>query len=207
MRIISESIASVCLHYSKNPFYLQAKRLSVTIRTENDRQGGSFMASGFFSMLLRMKYIDRWSLMRNTQRETLAEHTIDTAILAHALAVIGQTRFHRNIDPERTAVLAMFHDASEIITGDMPTPVKYHNARITAAYKEVEAEANRTLLDALPGGSAGGLSPAFVREKEDAECRRFVKAADKLSALIKCIEERRSGNMEFADAERDSGRP
>ena len=108
------------------------------------------MASGFFSMLLRMKYIGRWSLMRNTQRETLAEHTIDTAILAHALAVIGQTRFHRSVDPERTVVLAMFHDASEIITGDMPTPVKYHNARITAAYKEVEAEANRTLLDALP---------------------------------------------------------
>ena len=157
------------------------------------------MASGFFSMLLRMKYIDRWSLMRNTQRETLAEHTIDTAILAHALAVIGQTRFHRSVDPERTAVLAMFHDASEIITGDMPTPVKYHNARITAAYKEVEAEANRTLLDALPEDLRGAYLPLLCAQNEDAECRRFVKAADKLSALIKCIEERRSGNMEFAD--------
>ena len=160
------------------------------------------MASGFFSMLLRMKYIDRWSLMRNTQRETLAEHTIDTAILAHALAEIGQTRFHRSVDPERTAVLAMFHDASEIITGDMPTPVKYHNARITAAYKEVEAEANRTLLDALPEDLRGAYLPLLCAQNEDAECRRFVKAADKLSALIKCIEERRSGNMEFADAER-----
>jgi len=160
------------------------------------------MASGFFSMLLRMKYIDRWALMRNTQQETLAEHTIDTAILAHALAVIGQTRFGRNIDPERTAVLAMFHDASEIITGDMPTPVKYQNARITAAYKEVEAEANHTLLDALPEDLKERYRPLLCAEEEDAECRRYVKAADKLSALIKCIEERRSGNMEFADAEK-----
>ena len=160
------------------------------------------MASGFFSMLLRMKYIDRWALMRSTQRETLAEHTLDTAILAHALAVIGQTRFQKDVCPERAAALAMFHDASEIITGDMPTPVKYQNARITAAYKEVEAQANETLLSALPPDLREAYRPLLQSGEADAACRRYLKAADKLSALIKCIEERRSGNLEFADAEK-----
>ena len=159
------------------------------------------MAS-FFSMLLRMKYIDRWSLMRNTHRESLAEHSLDTAVLAHALAVIGKERFAKRIDPERIAVLALFHDASEIITGDMPTPIKYRNERITAAYKEVEAEANRTLIEALPKDLKDAYEPILLAQEEDAELWRYVKAADKLSALIKCIEERRSGNMEFVDAEK-----
>lgn len=159
------------------------------------------MTSGFFSMLLRMKYIDRWALMRSTRRETLAEHSLDTAILAHALAVIGQTRFQSTVSPERTAVIAMFHDASEIITGDMPTPVKYRNERITAAYKEVEAEANRSLVAMLPEDLRESYRSILEHTDEDDACLRYVKAADKLSALIKCIEERRSGNMEFADAE------
>lgn len=159
------------------------------------------MAS-FFSMLLRMKYIDRWSLMRNTRAESLAEHSLDTAVLAHALGVLAKERFGKEVDPERIAVLALFHDASEIITGDMPTPIKYRNERITAAYKEVEAEANRTLIEALPEDLQKSYGAILLPCEEEAELWSYVKAADKLSALIKCIEERRSGNMEFLEAEK-----
>ena len=155
------------------------------------------MASGFFSMLLRMKYIDRWALMRSTQRETLAEHTLDTAILAHALAVIGQTRFQKDVCPERAAALAMFHDASEIITGDMPTPVKYSSPGLRDAYKALETESVDSMTRLLPPELAEEISPFITGSLLTAEEKRLLKAADRLSALVKCMEEQRSGNHEF----------
>lgn len=108
------------------------------------------MKSSFFSMITRMKYIDRWGLMRNANKESLSEHTLDVAVLAHALAVIGKVRLKKDLNPERAATLAIYHDASEIITGDMPTPVKYHDEEITRAYKQVEKAANHTLFQCFP---------------------------------------------------------
>jgi 5'-deoxynucleotidase len=158
------------------------------------------MQSSFFSMVLRMKYVNRWGLMRNTHTESLSEHTADVAILAHALAVIARRRFGREVNPERAAVLALYHDACEIITGDLPTPVKYHDERITAAYKRIEAEANRSLLAMLPADLREEYEPLLTLRGEDTYLMQLVKAADKLSALIKCEEEERSGNREFTRA-------
>ena len=158
------------------------------------------MPSSFYSMLSRMKYINRWGLMRNSRSESLSEHTLDTAVLAHALAILGVRRLGRSYDPERAAVLALYHDASEIITGDMPTPVKYHDETITAAYKQVEAVASRTLLGLLPADLRGDYEPLLEPKPEDEPLWRLVKAADKLSALIKCVEEERAGNREFVNA-------
>ena len=156
--------------------------------------------SSFFSMLCRMKYISRWGLMRNSYRESLAEHTLDVAILAHALGVIGKKRLGKSYDPERAALIAVYHDASEIITGDMPTPVKYHDQTIMSAYKQVEKAANGTLLSLLPADLKEEYEPFFYRQEEDRELWKLVKAADKLSALIKCVEEEKSGNTEFSRA-------
>lgn len=158
------------------------------------------MASSFFSMILRMKYIDRWGLMRNANKESLSEHTLDVAVISHALAVIGKVRLHKEIEPERAALLALYHDASEIITGDMPTPVKYYDERITSAYKQVEAAANRTLVSMLPEDLKGEYIGFFEKQPNDDYLWKLVKAADKLSALIKCIEEEKSGNTEFVRA-------
>ncbi len=157
------------------------------------------MDHNFFSMLFRMKYIDRWALMRNSRSETLTEHTLETSILAHALAVIGTLRCQRTYSPDRAAVLGLFHDAHEILTGDMPTPVKYQNPQIETAFKGVEEAANQSLLSMLPTDMAEVYSP-LLRE-QDETLRPLVKAADKLSALIKCIEERKAGNTEFEIAE------
>lgn len=158
------------------------------------------MKSSFFSMILRMKYIDRWGLMRNTNRESLSEHTLDVAVLAHALAEIGKNRLYKDLNPERAAVLALYHDASEIITGDMPTPVKYHDEEITKAYKQVEKAANNTLFSMLPDDLKGDYRPLFEKKEEDRYLWKLVKAADRLSALIKCVEEEKSGNSEFTKA-------
>lgn len=157
--------------------------------------------SHFFAMLSRMKYIDRWGLMRNTRRENLCEHSFETAVIAHALAVLRNTRFGGNVSPERAAVLALFHDAPEILTGDLPTPVKYYNPEIRSAYREVELAAERKLLHMLPQDMRSSYAPLLCEGEEDAELRRLVKAADKLSALIKCAEERGMGNTEFSKAE------
>lgn len=154
----------------------------------------------FFAMLSRMKYINRWGLMRNTRNENIGEHSLDAAIIAHALAVIGIERFGRSYDPDRAAVLAIFHDASEIITGDLPTPVKYHSQEIRKSYKAVEDLAVKQLLSMLPED----MMPYYrqiMEAEEDQELMRLVKAADKLSAIIKCIEEKKSGNQEFQKAE------
>lgn len=158
------------------------------------------MQSSFFSMVLRMRYVNRWGLMRNTHTESLSEHTADVAILAHALALIAKKRFGRDLDPERAAVVALYHDASEIITGDLPTPVKYHDPQITAAYKQIEREADHRLLSLLPNDLKEEYASIFSGEGEDPYLLRLVKAADKLSALIKCEEEESSGNREFSSA-------
>jgi len=159
------------------------------------------MQSGFFAMLSRMKYISRWALMRNTERENLSEHSLETAVIAHALAVIGNTRFGRQVNPERVALLAVYHDVPEILTGDMPTPVKYYSSRIREAYGEVERTAGERMLAMLPEDIRESYRSLLVQEEGTAEAR-LVKAADKLSALIKCIEERKAGNLEFVCAER-----
>lgn len=155
----------------------------------------------FFAMLSRMKYINRWGLMRNTITENISEHSLEVSIIAHALAVINNVYFGGTIDPDRAAVYAIFHDAPEIITGDLPTPVKYFAPEIREAYKTVEDTAIDKLLDSLPQE----LRPVYGRilreEAQEPEYRRIVKAADKISAFIKCVEEKRMGNRDFEQAE------
>ncbi len=157
------------------------------------------MSNNFFSMLFRMKYIERWALMRNSRNETLTEHTLEVAVLAHALATLGNLRCGKNYDADRAAVLGLFHDAHEILTGDMPTPVKYQNFTIETAFKDVEKAANQTLLSMLPEDLQATYEPLV--QEEDEELKPLVKAADKLSAWIKCVEERKAGNTEFRIAE------
>ncbi len=156
--------------------------------------------SSFFAMLSRMKYIDRWALMRNTQSENLSEHSLDTAIIAHALAIIRNRRFGGNVNPERAALLAIFHDVPEVITGDMPTPVKYFSHEIRNAYADVESAAEQKLIAMLPEDLREDYSSLICHTAQDAELMRIVKCADKLSALIKCIEEGKAGNAEFSAA-------
>ena len=157
--------------------------------------------SSFYAMLSRMKYIGRWGLMNSTRKENISEHSLEVAIIAHALALIGKRRLGKNTNPERTAVLALFHDCTEIITGDIPTPVKYFNRQIKDAYKEVESVAGEKLLGMLPGDLRPEYEPFFKKQPRDEMLWRYVKAADKLSALIKCTEEIRMGNLEFTKAQ------
>lgn len=158
------------------------------------------MEYSFFAMISRMKYIDRWALMRNTVNESLDSHSKEVAVIAHALAVIGNKRFGKNYNADRAAVLGLYHDAHEIITGDMPTPVKYQNDEILEAFKGVEEVATVKLVNMLPDDLKEDFS-SLLTGKEDAELMPLVKAADKLSALIKCIDERKAGNSEFKKAE------
>ncbi len=151
----------------------------------------------FFAMVNRMKLIDRWALMRNTTKENIAEHSHNVAVVAHALALIGNKKFGRNYDENRAAVLALYHDTTEVITGDMPTPVKYYNDEINSAYKDIEAVAGERLLSMLPDEFREDYRPLFEPQKGDEELWALVKAADKISALIKCVEENRMGNREF----------
>lgn len=157
--------------------------------------------NNFFAMLSRMKYINRWGLMRNTINENIAEHSLETAFIAHGLAVIGNIYFGKDIDENAVAVAAMFHDTTEIITGDMPTPVKYFEPGIRQAYKKVEKEAQKKLLSTLPDGMRQNYEEVYRIGQDNMELYRYVKAADKISALIKCIEERKMGNMDFGSAE------
>lgn len=162
------------------------------------------MSSHYFAMLSRMKHIIRWGLMRNTTPENLSEHSLETAFIAHALAVIGNRRLGKSYNADRAALLAMFHDTTEIITGDLPTPIKYNNPKIKNAYKEIESSAADELLSLLPEDLRADYREIYHADDQDSpdrELSRFVHAADKLSALIKCIEERRMGNDEFRTAE------
>ncbi len=156
------------------------------------------MKKHFYAMMSRMKNIYRWGLMRNTRNENLSEHSLEVAFIAHALAVINNVRLGGNVSPEKTAVSAMYHDTTEIITGDMPTPVKYYNCTIKKAYKDIEKVAEQRLLDNLPDDFKDEFTKIY---NPDADIARLVKAADKISALIKCIEESNMGNREFAVAE------
>ncbi len=156
------------------------------------------MAYSFFAYIFRMRYINRWALMRNTRTENVEEHSYEVAVLAHALASIGKEVFHKDTDPDRAAVVALFHDTSEIITGDMPTPIKYYNPELKGAYKAVEAVAQEKLLSKLPDVLKSVYAP-LVREKDEA-VRPYVKAADKLAAWLKCVEELKAGNSEFRRA-------
>ena len=158
------------------------------------------MSNHFFAMHSRMKYINRWALMRNTVSENISEHSNDVAVIAHALAVIRNVRFGGNFNAERAAFLGLYHDMTEIITGDMPTPVKYHSEDMREAFKEVEDKAGRKLISMLPEDMARYYESAFFPREEDEYLWQIVKAADKISALIKCIEEKNAGNNEFGKA-------
>lgn len=159
------------------------------------------MENGFYAMLSRMKLIKRWALMRNSLSENISEHSLEVSIIAHALAIISNCRLGNHLNAERAAAIAIYHDATEIITGDMPTPVKYFNEDIQDAYKKVEQTAGKKLLSMLPEDLRGYYESMFTAKKEDDFLWKLVKAADKLSALIKCIEERKAGNSEFINAE------
>ena len=156
------------------------------------------MKSHFFAYISRMRFIQRWALMRNTAPENVQEHSHQVAVLAHALAVIRNEQFGGAVDPGQVAVAALYHDASEILTGDMPTPIKYDNPSIQHAYKEVEAVAEKKLLHMLPEELQSVYAPILT--PADAEVEKLVKAADKLSAYIKCVEELKAGNNEFREA-------
>ncbi len=161
------------------------------------------MPYSFFAYLSRMRYIDRWGLMRNTFQENIQEHSHMVAVLAHALAVIGREEFGSQVDPGEAAVAALYHDASEILTGDLPTPVKYDNPAIKDAYKAVEHVAADKLLSTLPSRLRPAFAP-YVREELPQELLQVVKAADKLSAYLKCVEELKAGNGEFKAAARQT---
>lgn len=160
------------------------------------------MNYNFFALISRMKYIDRWALMRNTRQENLCEHSMEVAMIAHALCTIGNVRYGKHLDANKAALIGLYHDASEIITGDMPTPVKYFNSDLKHAYKEVEALADSKLLEKLPDDMRPIYEEIFVPgdSEEERYIRKLVKAADKLSALIKCISELNAGNNEFRTA-------
>ena len=152
----------------------------------------------FYALLSRMRYISRWGLMRSSIPENIQEHSHEVAVYAHALGIVRRDVFGVDCDPERLAVLALYHDISEILTGDLPTPIKYHDSALRTAYKEVERAAEEKLLSMLPEELRSSYREAMDAQAEEA---RLVKAADKLSALVKCIEERKAGNREFLSAE------
>ncbi|MBP5165034.1 MAG: 5'-deoxynucleotidase [Lachnospiraceae bacterium] len=159
------------------------------------------MENNFFAMISRLKWIDRWALMKNSSNENLSEHSLEVAMIAHALCVIGNKRLGKNLNGERAALIGMYHDATEIITGDMPTPVKYYNDEIRHVYKDIEKEAQRRLISLLPADLSDEYESIFSPGEELSYEKKLVKGADKLSAYIKCIEEEKAGNREFLSAE------
>ncbi len=160
------------------------------------------MENAFFPLVFRQKYIRRWGLMRNITTETLAEHSYEVAVTAHALALIGNKLFGRSYNADRTATLALFHDAPEVFTGDLPTPVKYYNKDIRENYAAIERNAVNQLVSKLSGDISDEYSAILgAAEREgDAELHALVHAADKICAYIKCIEEEKGGNSEFRSA-------
>ena len=158
------------------------------------------MPHHFFAYMNRMKYIRRWGLMRNTKIENDIEHAFQTAMIAHAIALLGNERYERSYNAERIAVLGMYHDASEVITGDLPTPIKHNNPAIKKEYHKLEAIAQKRLLTMLPADIMPDYEPLIEPDETTAEWR-IVKAADKISAYLKRAEERSAGNREFLQAE------
>lgn len=165
---------------------------------------GNAMECGFAALLARMNYIARWGLMRNTRAESLSEHTLMTALTAHLLALLAKNMFFAEVDPERVACGALYHDVSEIMTGDMPTPVKYHSERLREEYKAVERESAELIASMLPDCVKGELRQLMLGETLCERERQIIKAADKLSALVKCIEEENNGNTEFSSAKQST---
>ena len=161
------------------------------------------MKQHFFALIARMKYINRWGLMRNTRYETLSEHSFEVAVTAHALAMIKNEIFGGSLNADRAAVLALYHDAPEILTGDMPTPVKYYNAQTKRAYDEVEQTSVKRLMEMLPEELKSPYESILTKADEDAYLWQLVKAADRINTLVKCIEEEKSGNREFAGAKKE----
>lgn len=159
------------------------------------------MKSNFYAYLSRMKLIKRWSLMRNIQEENIAEHSHQVAVIAHALALAANTYFQGHVDVGKVALLALYHDAGEVVIGDLPTPVKYFNPQIKLSYGQIEDIAKDKLLSFLPGELSAQYQPLFYAD-EDSHEYRLVKAADKLSAYVKCLEEGTAGNREFDQAEK-----
>ena len=157
------------------------------------------MSNKFYAMMSRMKNIYRWGLMRNTRQENLSEHSLEVAQIAHALAIISNKRFGGNTDPNYIATAAMYHDTSEIITGDMPTPIKYYNSEIKTAYKQIEAVAENQLKNMLPTDFKDEFDKIY---NPDPVSHRLIKAADRISALIKCNEELNMSNSEFSIAKK-----
>lgn len=163
------------------------------------------MLSHFFAYLSRMKFIRRWGLMHSTYSENIQEHSAQVAMVAHALAIIRNRMFAgkaNTVNPDRVAALALYHDASEVLTGDLPTPVKYFNPEIKTAYQAIEKTANKKLLSMLPAELQTDYQAIFHPDQADAACLEIVKAADKLCAYIKCLEEVSVGNKEFSQAEK-----
>lgn len=158
----------------------------------------------FFAIMSRMKYISRWSLMNNTRVENISEHSLTVAMIAHALCVINRKQFGGNADPEFAAVAALYHDCTEIITGDLPTPIKYSSKTLRKAYADIESEAAEQLLSTLPEYMRDEYRKIISPEEDSKETMRLVKAADKLSALFKCIEEEQMGNNEFRRAKEEA---
>ena len=157
--------------------------------------------SKFFAFISRMKFINRWALMRNTALESLTVHSHEVAVVAHALCVIGNRRFGKDYDPNFASTVALYHAASEIITGDMPTPIKYINSELLGAYKDIENQAIRSLLDLLPRDMQGDYEKILFF---DEKYKKIIKASDKISALIKCEEELKMGNDEFKHAKKST---
>ena len=150
----------------------------------------------FFAYLSRLKLIRRWGLMRNTHTENDAEHSLQVAMIAHGIAVMGRDRYGRGVDPEHVLALAVYHDATEVLTGDLPTPVKYHSSELRQAYRQLEGLASRRLTAMLPEDMRGAFAP-YLTEGEQDYAHLVVKAADRISAYLKCVEEQRAGNHEF----------
>ncbi len=157
------------------------------------------MEHHFFAYVSRMKFIQRWGLMRNTSPENDMEHALQTAMIAHAIALIGNRRYFRSYQPEHVMALALYHDCSEVITGDLPTPVKHGNPSILEEYNKLEKTASDRLLAMLPGDLRDDYEPLIAHDESTAEWR-IVKAADSICAYIKCLEEKKAGNMEFENA-------
>lgn len=160
------------------------------------------MVYPFFAMLFRMKYINRWALMRNTFPENLSEHAMEVAAITHLLALIHNKRFGGKVDPARGAVIGLFHDCTEILTGDLPTPVKYHDEALRNSYKQMEVEAAGRMVGLLPPELQEEYKALLTPTPEDEILWKLCKGADKLTALIKCMEEEKMGNGEFASAKR-----
>ena len=156
----------------------------------------------FFALLFRLKYINRWGLMRNFRTENVSEHSLEVAIIAHALAEIGVTYFGKTYNPADIALKAIYHDVSEIFTGDLPSPIKYHTDDMKKTYKSIEHEAEINLLSKLPGELKKSYENIILNDATSQE-HKIIKAADKLCAYIKCVEETNSGNREFSKAEED----